>query len=325
MAQIQTLKDRGTGKTVYPVTSSKAVFDDNGVDLDTLLEKQKQSTENALKEYARRTEVTQGLDAKQDKLSTTTDLHITDDNIIGLTEAAKVKLFDDMWEAAYGTVIVSGVTYGCNGIDDLTLAEAMMIMDYYSPRVSMNYNATFSGSPCRTFLPIRVASSSVIDFASTFRSCGRLKKVVFKYNNQSAPNPANPPRIIADGCGGMFYDCGQLEEVEAILELSNNTAPLAFWRPFGNCANLREVRVTKVHTNLDIKECAKLSLASVEYMVANATNTAAIVITVHADVYAKLTGDTTNAAAAALTAEELAQWQQVCLDANARNIAFATA
>lgn len=278
-----------------------------------------------LKEYANRTEVTQDLNAKQDKLSTTTDLHITDDNIIGLTEAAKVKLFDDMWEAAYGTVIVSGVTYGCNGIDDLTLAEAMAIMAYYTPRVILDMGAAFTGATCRTFLPIKTPSSTAINFDSAFRSCSKLKKVVFKYSSQNAPDPTKPPKITVGGCGFMFYDCGQLEEIEGILELGNNKAALAFHRPFGNCRNLREVRVAKVHTNLDIKECAKLSLASVEYMVANATNTAAIVITVHADVYAKLTGDTTNEAAAALTAEELAQWQQVCLDANARNIAFATA
>ena len=47
-------------------------------------------------------------------------------------------------------------------------------------------------------------------------------------------------------------------------------------------------------------------------------------MTVHPDVYAKLTGDTTNAAAAALAADVLTQWQQVLADAMAKNISFAT-
>lgn len=63
--------------------------------------------------------------------------------------------------------------------------------------------------------------------------------------------------------------------------------------------------------------------SSVNYLVANAANTSTITITVHADVYAKLTGDTTNAAAAALTEEEAAAWRQVLADANAKNISFA--
>lgn len=49
------------------------------------------------------------------------------------------------------------------------------------------------------------------------------------------------------------------------------------------------------------------------------------VITVHPDSYAKLTGDTTNAAAAALTEEELAQWMQIVTDAAAKKITFITA
>ena len=62
-----------------------------------------------------------------------------------------------------------------------------------------------------------------------------------------------------------------------------------------------------------------------QYLVNKAYNgTKAITITVHPDVYAKLTGDTTNAAAAALTADELAQWQAILAAAAAKNITIAT-
>ena len=85
MAQLQTLKDRESGQTVYPITSTEAVFDENGVNLKTLLLNQKQSIENALKDYPKKTDVTQSLEGKQDKLSPTTDIYITNDNIIGLS------------------------------------------------------------------------------------------------------------------------------------------------------------------------------------------------------------------------------------------------
>ena len=75
--------------------------------------------------------------------------------------------------------------------------------------------------------------------------------------------------------------------------------------------------------SLSMAHSPKLSLDSISYMVANAANTATITITVHPDVYAKLTGDTTNAAAATLTEEEAAAWQQVLADANVKNISFA--
>ena len=52
--------------------------------------------------------------------------------------------------------------------------------------------------------------------------------------------------------------------------------------------------------------------------------TTEITVTVHPDVYAKLTGDTTNAAAAALTADELARWQEVLAEAAEKQITFAT-
>lgn len=78
-------------------------------------------------------------------------------------------------------------------------------------------------------------------------------------------------------------------------------------------------------TNLaNLQDAKFVNLDSFQYMIKFATNTTAITITVHPDVYAKITGDTTNASAAALTADELAQWQQLLTDATAKNITFAT-
>lgn len=298
MAQIQTLKDRGTGKTVYPVTTSKAVFDDNGVDLDTLLEKQKQSTENALKEYAKRTEVTQDLNAKQDKLSTTTDLHITDDNTIGLTNAAKVKLFDDMWEETGGTVIKSGVTYGRNGIDDIGYQEAIrMYVAYVSGNVPLK---------CRTNIPVGMryytepaANPSAFSTTSIEILAGKFSSADARIYNSHALREIKYLRV-GDSINNIYIESRSLEII--YFDAQNADAKL-----FGT---------------FNIKNASKFRIDGIDEIIRWVRDS---IITVHADVYAKLTGDTTNEAAAALTAEELAQWQQVCLDANARNIAFATA
>lgn len=80
----------------------------------------------------------------------------------------------------------------------------------------------------------------------------------------------------------------------------------------------------KTSGNVNIENSPKVRLDSLQYLVTNATNTSAITVTVHPEVYAKLTGDTTNAAAAALTPEELAQWQAVTTAAADKDISFAT-
>lgn len=64
--------------------------------------------------------------------------------------------------------------------------------------------------------------------------------------------------------------------------------------------------------DFNIADSPLLSLASFQYMVDNAYNTAPITITVHPDIYAKLT-DATNA-----------EWYAVAEAAAAKNIAFAT-
>lgn len=93
---------------------------------------------------------------------------------------------------------------------------------------------------------------------------------------------------------------------------------------FVSCTALRNVRLKDIVKGLDISGAPLLSFESVACMVDNAKNTEAISIKVHPDVYAKLTGDTTNAAAAALSADELAQWQALIAQAAAKQITFAT-
>lgn len=88
--------------------------------------------------------------------------------------------------------------------------------------------------------------------------------------------------------------------------------------------NLEVLEISNLKISLDLSKCPLINLASWQGLVTNAVNTSPITVTVHPDVYAKLTGDTTNAAAAALSADELAQWQSLVSAAAAKNISFAT-
>lgn len=86
-------------------------------------------------------------------------------------------------------------------------------------------------------------------------------------------------------------------------------------------------QLNRLQHNFSFANNPLIDLDSWTYMVENrATHkTDQYTVTVHPDVYAKLTGDTTNEAAAALTADELSQWQALLTKAAGKHIAFASA
>lgn len=169
----------------------------------------------------------------------------------------------------------------------------------------------------RTIMPIGLKTGDPIDLYGFAAGNSSIETIRIYYNIST---PAQISKM-----SWAFYNCTKLRTIIGSLEISSNTVGLVAQSPFGYCLELTDVTIHNLCKDLKIHQSPKLSYASVNFMVANATNTSAITVTVHPDVYAKLTGDTTNEAAAALTEEEAAQWQQVLADAVAKNISFATA
>lgn len=222
--------------------------------------------------------------------------------------------FDALWTAAGGTVIESGKVYECNGTDDLTYAEAIDIYAWYTKAFTADCSYRFEFYPHRAMLPVCGNNEKTITADRMFTYAKKIKVIKFRSPAGTTPAYVSMTRPIA-----AFMRCEALREIDAPIQFT--ASPDA---AFSNCAALEDVRLYKLAYNVSFATCALLSLASLRYMVANAANTTAITVTVHPDVFAKLTGDITNAAAAALTAEELAQWQQVLADAVTKNISFAT-
>lgn len=85
---------------------------------------------------------------------------------------------------------------------------------------------------------------------------------------------------------------------------------------FVGAVNLEEVRISRLAWSINLSSCSKLSLESFQYMIKEAWtdpgSNHSRVITVHPDVYAKLTDETNT------------EWHQVLLDAAEKNINFAT-
>lgn len=81
---------------------------------------------------------------------------------------------------------------------------------------------------------------------------------------------------------------------------------------FAGCSSLTTVELSKLSISISFADSPLLSLSSMQYLVSNAANTTEITVTVHPDVYAKLT-DTANA-----------EWYAVTEAATAKQITFAT-
>ncbi len=102
----------------------------------------------------------------------------------------------------------------------------------------------------------------------------------------------------------------KLKKIFGVLNMHNVTNTNNIFRL---CGNLQYFRMSELNVNLDINWTSVVSLCSLQYLVEHATNTSAITVTVHPDVYAKLTDETNS------------EWYAVNTAAVAKNIAFATA
>lgn len=147
--------------------------------------------------------------------------------------------------------------------------------------------------------PSRISSSIQTTARATFRA-SNFKTIYLC--------PASQFVRFSD-CFQLFFGCQQLVTIVGgmTFENENNNAALT------SCKSLQEIRIKQLRYNVDLKDSPLLTLESFQYLVENATNTSAITVTVHADVYAKLTDP------------QQADWYAVNTAAQGKQISFATA
>ena len=265
------------------------------------------------------------IDSKQPALTTSTDITVNSDATLSLTERAKMAHFIDRWNEAWK---IGGVQYGKYDPDNapdafhpfmgndvwMTYEEALDVWEYSVHEPFTNLSGAFTNVPCRTFLPLPYRSVN-------YRGAISLKGMCARNENVEAVNVGV---IKASDLFDAFAFAKKLKKVVGIIDVSEITNVRNFWYFTDVALVLSEISLKGLKVGISMWNNPLLSLASLQYLIANAANTATITVTVHPDVYAKLTGDTTNAAAAALSTEEAAQWQQVVADAAAKKISFAT-
>lgn len=230
------------------------------------------------------------------------------------------ELFIDMWKEACGE-------YGRHAPDDapdaghpfylngvwLTYGEAIGIMRRYRYIYTTKEQLPADSQSQRALLPIVGLLNKAVSIGEIFQNL-IVRQLVFRC--------AVGERLFeTSDAYRAFRGCRQLEVIHGGFGLTSSCGVAEM---FEGCLALREVRIRGLRRDISFAQSPLISLESLRYIVVNAANTAPVTITVHPDVYAKLTGDSSNEAAAALTPEELAQWQQALAAAAEKNITFAT-
>ena len=236
-----------------------------------------------------------------------------------ISDEARKSLFCDLFNAAAGTAGYAKFTNGVwdcklNGLT-LTYDEAVLIYNVTngSPATEGFCNASirtnlwndrlgYGGGPADDKCPVML-----------FNRCSNIE--VIRFNAW-----VSDPRL-------MFGHCEKLTKVIGGLIGDGGWPKAPMTELFPHSPLITSFKLERLQNDVSFANNPLIDLDSFTYMVEHRTtfNTNVYTITVHADVYAKLTGDTTNEAAAALTADELSQWQALLTKAAAKHIAFASA
>ena len=204
-------------------------------------------------------------------------------------DRASLRLFDLQWEQAGGSIIVSGETYGLNGINDLSLSEAIDILAQYANativRPSM-INA-FQNSKLRTTFPIRTSASFNCNIQGMFSGSAKLETLAM-----SGGIAVIKPMTVA------FSGCSSLRKIDGTLYVRDCSTVSDFTYAFKGCAALEDVRISQLKYDISFADSPLLSLGSISSLIAYRAGSNTITITLHPDAYARVTDDIFAAAAA---------------------------
>lgn len=266
------------------------------------------------------------LDKKQKTLAATTDVVIesetnTTDGLY-LTDSAKRAVFNDMFNLAAG----SDGGYKPSEAPDpakpyllntlwLSYEEAVKIYAIngadagrYQPNISRRYSPYHHAPLADSVRTLFKVCGYTTDYGMFF---GATKLEVVNVN-------------ISGNLTWVFRGNSKLKTVLGTVEIyAVKSGDTLIW----DCALLEDVNLKGLRYNIRMLGCPKLSLATMQYLVDNASTAITaekpVVVSVHADVFAKLTGDMTNEAAAALTDDEKTAWAAVLTAATSKYISFA--
>lgn len=236
-------------------------------------------------------DIDKAIEQKQDKLTVSEDFKLSD-NHLSLTEEARRKVFDDMWLAAVGTHGSIDHTHYDDADADgnrrhtpyylntlwLTYGEAVGIYTHSVPTPNTLVCAFTDPPHYRTNL-VRNSSAGWL----------------FSLNRAFLRNKVIEVAMVGGGpvtnLEYAFYECTGLRRIIGNIDLAGMGISGAV---FPYCRCLEEFRFERLGASAELASCRAVSLESLRYLISKRYNSNTITITVHPDVYAKIT-DETNA------------------------------
>ena len=164
-----------------------------------------------------------------------------------------------------------------NGLTDMTFDDCLAVLGDFAPKVRIDAMNNDFTSSARTNNALQGIYNSGVNF---------------NFVNGGGEVICLGPQL-RNNLSGFLYDNtnnGVIAILSYIRFLSNFTQSSTEIK----AVNLETVDFRDLHTNLSLKNLASLSYETFRFMIEFATNSAAITVTVHADVYAKMTGGTVD-------------------------------
>ncbi len=301
MAKIETLRDRISGTTVYPITSSEAVIDPQGRDLETRFAAERSRTDSDLKNYALKQEVADGLATKQDALAVTEDLSLNE-NVMGLSKKGRlaelIRRWNEAWwlnprlpKTRFGQYNEQTKFFEGNGVLDITEAQARRILEigWIVPgyRNAKGYPRTAYGVP--TVLPIvgflDINLNDVLPMGTDLKTV----RIVDYYMVNNGADPETSATVVYDSRSFLTYVV-YIRDIQGLLDLRSDQAPEHFQGSFVY-GNLETLWIKNMIKDIDLHAHRNFSSECVAYMVENAANKSPVTITLHPQAYARITDD----------------------------------
>ena len=235
-----------------------------------------------------------------------------------ISDEARKSLFCDLFNAAAGT---AGYAKFTNGVWDCKLNGLTLTYD----EAVLIYNVTNGSPTTEGFCNARIRTNLWNDRLGYCNGPADDKCPVMLFDRCSNIEVIRFSAWVSDP-RLMFGRCEKLTKVIGGFIGDGGWPKNPMTELFPNSPLITSFKLERLQNDVSFANNPLIDLDSFTYMVEHRTtfNTNVYTITVHADVYAKLTGDTTNEAAAALTADELSQWQALLTKAAAKHITFAT-
>lgn len=301
MAKIVSLYDRESGERQYPITSTRAVLNEQGADVDGLFAQEARQREAAITAALKGYATTTDLATKQPKLTPSADFLLTPGGILSLTEKAKRALFVDLWNQAcgkWGRYNEQTGFFELNGITDITYEEALKIYNYSTVHGGYVFalDSCYAGTswPSRTYLPFKTGDTQSRNFRYAFWMNKTVEVITFTSTVKADISEA-------------FRGAEKLRTINGTLwSITINSLT------FAQCYALEDVIISTSATSIYLQWSPNLSLKSLDWIAGRiAGGTAVLTHYVHPEVYAKLT-DPDNA-----------EWYAVMQKAQKNNISFA--